>query len=331
MSNKICVDFNLKDTVNFLKGNDNYIILTHSSPDGDTLGAGYALYYGLKQLGKEAEVICPDLIPSRYAYFLSETDHVMRENATIVAVDVADNRLLGSLQEEFGQEVDLCIDHHVSNTRYADALLLDVAASATCEVMYELLLELDVKINDTIAKALYTGIATDTGCFKYANVTSRTHNVAAALYAYNIDASEINRIMFDTKSKNVMRLERMVLDRAEYHFDDKCVILTVSSEMQAETNCSGPDMEGLSVISRSIEGVMVGVTLKQSDTDSYKISMRTFDPLDASVICKSLGGGGHKNAAGATINGSLSEVKTVILAAVREQMEKTDVWSASAQ
>lgn len=329
MNDKACIDYTLKETAKFIKRNNNYIILTHSSPDGDTLGAGYALYYGLKQLGKRVEVICPDLIPARYSYFLSETDHLLRDRATVIAVDVADSRLLGSLQEEFGDDVDLCIDHHVSNTRYAKALLLDSDASATCEVMYELLLKLKVKMTDTIAKALYTGIATDTGCFKYANVTSRTHKIAAELHKFKIDASEINRIMFDTKSKNVINLERMVLDKAEYHFDDKCVILTVTADMQNETGCSGPDMEGISVISRSIEGVMAGVTLKQSGSDSYKVSMRTFDPLNASVICKALGGGGHKNAAGATVTGTLAEVKSTILDAVKEQMEKADVWSSA--
>ncbi len=331
MENKVCIDFNLKNAAKFLKKNDNYIILTHASPDGDTLGAGYALYYGLKQLGKKVEVLCPDLIPARYAYFLSDTDHVTRENATIIAVDVADNRLLGSLQDDFGYNVELCIDHHVSNTRYAKALLLDADASATCEIMFELLNQLKIKINDTIAQALYTGIATDTGCFKYANVTNRTHKIASALYDYNINAPEINRIMFDTKSKNVMKLERMVLDKAEYHFDDKCVVLTVTTDMQQKTNCSGPDLEGLSVISRSIEGVMVGVALKQSGSDTYKVSMRTFDPLNASVICKALGGGGHKNAAGATITGALSDVKATILEVVKKQMEITDVWTSSAE
>ncbi len=330
MSDKACVGFNLKDTVKFFKKNNNYIILTHASPDGDTLGAGYALYYGLKQLGKKAEVVCPDLIPSRYSYFLSETDHIVRKRATVVAVDVADIHLLGSLQDEFN-EVDLAIDHHISNMRFAKALLLDADASATCEIVYELLLKLRVKMTDVIAKALYTGIATDTGCFKYANVTNRTHKIAAMLYDYNIDAPEINRIMFDTKSKNVMLLERTVLDGAEYHFDEKCVILTVTTDLQQQTNCSGPDMEGISVISRSIEGVMVGITLKQSGNDTYKVSMRTFDPLDASLICKALGGGGHKNAAGATITGTLSQVKSLVLEAVKQQMEATDVWSAAAQ
>ena len=177
-----CINFSLKETIKFLKKNDNYIILTHASPDGDTLGAGYALYYGLKQLGKQVEVVCPDVIPQDYAFFLCETDHVNREGATLVAVDIADKRLLGALQEEFGESIDLNIDHHISNTRYAKALYLDSDASATCEIMYKVLSGLKVKLNDTIAKALYTGISTDTGCFKYSCVTAKTHKIVAALY-----------------------------------------------------------------------------------------------------------------------------------------------------
>lgn len=326
-----CIDFTLKDTVKFLKKNSNYIILTHASPDGDTLGAGYALYYGLKQLGKRVEVLCPDVIPQKYAYFLCDTDHVSRENAVVVAVDVADKRLLGALQEDFGDTVDLNIDHHISNARYAKNLYLDANASATCEIIYELLSMLKVKFNDTIAKALYTGLATDTGCFKYSCVTAKTHKIAAALYDYNIEADVINKIMFDTKSKNLLTLERMVLDTAEYHFDDKCMILSITAAMQEKTGCSGPDLEGITEISRSVDGVIAGVTVKQTGSDTYKISLRTYDPLDASQICKSLGGGGHKNAAAATVCGSLSDVKARILDAIKQQMEEKNAWTATAE
>lgn len=326
-----CIDFSVKATANYLKQNDNYIILTHSSPDGDTLGAAYALYYGLKQIGKTAEVVCPDLIPSKYGYFVCDTDHVQRDGAVIVAVDVADKRLLGSLENDFGDAVDLNIDHHISNVRYAKSLLLDADAAAACEIIYEVLVELKVEINDVIAKALYTGISTDTGCFKYSCVTAKTHKIAAALYDYNIEADVINKVMFDTKSKNLLTLERMVLDRAEYHFNDKCMLLVITAAMQEKTGCSGPDLEGITVISRSVEGVMVGVTLKQTGSDTYKVSMRTYEPFDASKICKSLGGGGHKNAAGATLNGSLNEVKARILEAVRQQMEENNAWTSAAR
>ncbi len=316
-----CNPLTLRQTARYLKHHDNYIIITHASPDGDTLGAAYGLYYGLKEIGKVAAVICPDLIPSKYGYFVHETDHVKRENAVVIAVDVADKRLLGSLEEEFGDIVDLNIDHHISNVKYARNLYLDSDAAATCEIIYELLLALGVNINDITAKALYTGIATDTGCFKYSNVTFKTHLIASQLYDYNIGAAEINRIMFDTKSKDLLELERMVLDTAEYHFDDRCIILTVTADIQEKTHCSGPDLEGIAVITRSIEGVIAGVTIKQTDDESYKVSLRTYPPLDAASICKKLGGGGHRGAAGATVTGSIEDVKAKIIAAVGESLE----------
>ncbi len=314
-------ELTLRQTARFLKKHDNYIILTHASPDGDTLGSAYALYYALNEIGKVAEVICPDVIPSKYNYFTRKTDHIDKTQATIIAVDVADKRLLGALEEEFGHKVDLCIDHHISNTRYAKNLYLDADAAACAECIFDLISTMKVHINNITAKAIYTGLATDTGCFKYSTVTKKTLLICAELYEYNIGAAEINRLMFDTKSKKLIELEAMVLNSAEFHFDDKCMLLTVTAEMQAETGCSGTELEGIAIISRSVEGICAGITLKQIGDDEFKVSLRTYPPLDASAICKTLGGGGHKGAAGATINGSLSEAKEKVLAAVKESLD----------
>ena len=180
---------------------------------------------------------------------------------------------------------------------------------------------LKVNINDVTAKALYTGIATDTGSFKYSNVTAKTHIIAAMLYDYNIDASEINRLMFDTKSKNMLELEKQVLETAEFHFDDRCMLLCVTAEMQEKTGCSGTELESVAIISRSVDGVKAGLTIKQTDVEEFKISVRTYEPLNASEIGKKLGGGGHKGAAGATVYGTLAEVKEKALLAVRECLE----------
>lgn len=326
-----CRILTLRQTARFLKTHDNYIILTHASPDGDTLGSAFALYYGLKELGKAACVLCPDVIPEKYKYFVHKTDHISGENAKVIAVDVADPKLLGGLEEEFGSIVDLNIDHHVSNVHYAKNLYLDDCAAATAECIYELLVQMGININDVTAKALYTGIVTDTGCFKYSSVTEKTHMIAAKLYEFEINAPEINRIMFDTKSRNLLELERRVLDAAEFHFDDKCMLLPVTADIQTETNCSGTELEGISVISRSVEGVVAGVTLKQTDDEEYKVSVRTYPPLDASVICRILGGGGHKAAAGATVSGSLEEVKKAVLEAVKTVMEDAYAGSAAAE
>lgn len=319
--NSLCNVLTLKKCAKYLKKHDNYIILTHASPDGDTLGSAYALYYGLNEIGKCACVICPDVIPKKYDYFARITNHVHRENATIVAVDVADKTLLGDLTQEFGDIIDLNIDHHISNTKFAKNLLLDADAAATAEIVFELLTLLKVNINDVTAKALYTGIATDTGSFKYSNVTAKTHIIAAMLYDYNIDASEINRLMFDTKSKNMLELERQVLETAEFHFDDRCMLLCVTAEMQEKTGCSGTELESVAIISRSVDGVKAGLTIKQTDVEEFKISVRTYEPLNASEIGKKLGGGGHKGAAGATVYGTLAEVKEKALLAVRECLE----------
>ncbi len=319
-TNEACRELTLRQTARFLKKHDNYIILTHASPDGDTLGSAYALYYALNEIGKVAEVICPDVIPQKYDYFARKTDHIDSVNPTVIAVDVADSRLLGALEKEFGKKVDLCIDHHISNTRFAKNLYLDDDAAACAECIFELIGRMRVNLNDITAKAIYTGLATDTGCFKYSTVTEKTLLICASLYEYNIGAAEINRLMFDTKSKKLIELEAMVLNSAEFHFGDKCMLLTVTADMQEQTGCSGTELEGIAVISRSVEGVIAGVTLKQTGENEFKVSLRTYPPLDASAICKALGGGGHKGAAGATVEGTLKEVKAKVLSAVKESL-----------
>lgn len=326
-----CKDLSLRKTAKFLKKHNDYVILTHASPDGDTLGSAYALYYGLKEMGKSAAVICADVIPKKYDYFVQKTDNIEDKKATVIAVDVADKQLLGSLAEDFGDRVKLCIDHHISNTRYAENLYLDATASATCEIIFELLTILKININDITAKALFTGIATDTGCFKYSNVTAKTHIIASKLYENDIKADEISKLMFDTKSKKLLELERMVLDTAEYHFDNRCIILAVTAEMQEKTGCSGSDLEGIAVISRSVEGVIAGVTIKQTGDDTFKISLRTYPPLNASDICKALGGGGHKAAAGATVKGTLKQVKEQIVAVIGQKMEEADAGAVTSK
>ena len=324
--NSNCEILTLADLCSYLRENDNYLVLTHASPDGDTLGSAYGLKYGLKKLGKKVQVICPDEIPHKYDYFIddSECDFIPE---TVVTVDVADIKLLGDMWERFEGRIDLNIDHHVSNTHYAKRLYLDADAAATAESVYEILDELGVEFDTKIANALYTGLSTDTGCFKYANVTVRTHEIAAKLHAIGVDAADINRIMFDTKSKGRVKMEMMVLNGAEFHFDERCMMLAVTRDIQKKTGCTKSDMEGVASMSRSVEGVLVGVAIKESEKDVFKISLRTYDPLDASEICKKLGGGGHKAAAGCTVNGNLKQAKAAILGAIKEALEEIDARS----
>ncbi len=316
-----CTLLTLADICEYLKANNNYVILCHASPDGDTLGSAYALKKGLAKIGKKSEVICCDDIPSKYDYFIDDSDSSFPAE-TVIAVDVADLRLLGDLHPRFEGKIDLNIDHHISNTKYAKRLYLDHTASATAECIFEILDELGVEFDRDIANALYTGISTDTGCFKYANVTARTHEIAARLHEIGIDAAEINRKMFDTKSKSRLSLEMMALGGAEFHFDDRCMVISVTLDMQKQTGCTAHDLEGVAGMSRSVEGVLVGVSIKQTEENKFKVSLRTFPPLDASAIGKMLGGGGHKGAAGCVLTGDLESVRAEILRAVGTALEE---------
>lgn len=315
---------NLSQVCKYLKSHDDYLILTHASPDGDTLGASFALGLSLQKMGKKVNVVCPDKIPDKFRFFTEPFKSDLNEAKTVVAVDVADENLLGSLKDEYSGKINLNIDHHISNGRYAENLYLEENASAACECVFNILKKLSIPFDTTVASALFTGISTDTGSFKYSNVTARTHEIVAELYSYGINASDIARKMFDTKSKNRLELERMSLDTAEFHFDDRCIILTVTTEMLEKTGCTDEDMEGIAVISRSVENVIAGVSVKQRGENLYKISLRTYPPLDASVICKNLGGGGHKNAAACVLNGSLDEVKKMILSEIGKALEESD-------
>ncbi len=325
----LCKELTLEGVCEFLKIHDDYLILCHATPDGDTLGSGYALATCLSRMGKKCMIKCADEIPKKYGYFTSYFENKEIEYKTVIAVDTADLILLGKLSEDFSGKIDLCIDHHISNTHFSKNLYLDSRAAACCECIYDILCTMPVTLDDISAAALYTGLSTDTGSFKYSNVTAKTHRIAAELYSFDINPAEISRIMFDTKSRGRIELERMVLDSAEFHFGDKCMLLTATNEMKEKTGCSDNDLEGVAVISRSVEGVLAGVSVKEKEDGSYKISVRTYPPLNASEICKCLGGGGHQNAAGCILNGDIESVKKQILQVIEKALEESNAGTSS--
>lgn len=316
----------LSEAVDFLKDKDNFVILTHQNPDGDTLGSGFGLAMVLNKLGKKSTVICSDEIPEKYSYFtkFAPQNADFHKDLTVVAVDVADVKLLGKLEKEYATKVELCIDHHVSNIGYAKKTYLDSSAAANCECIFDLAKAMAVEVDENLALALYTGISTDTGCFRFSNTTAKTHRIGADLIELGIDTAEINRIMFETKSRLRIELERMALEAMEFHFNDTCAIITVTREMYEKTGCKDEDLEGITSISRSVEGVMVGVTLREREEGGFKISVRTYPPIDASEICKRVGGGGHIRAAGCQLGAEFTaaEARAEMLKHVKAVMEE---------
>ncbi len=306
----------IPEAAKLLLEQDNILILCHRNPDGDTLGSGFGLLHGLRSLGKRVRLDCSDPLPEKYSYmFPQEMENF--EEKFVVAVDVADPKLLGDKLAHYSDKVDLCMDHHGSNKEYAKNLLLEGDSAAACEVIYLVLKEMGVAISPLMADCLYTGIATDTGCFRYSNTTVRTHRIAGELMELGCRYSWINTLMFETLTRSRLAVERDALAGLEYCFDGRCAIITLSRDMVEGNGSRDDELEGLAAIPRQIEGVQVGVTLKElKDRSGYKISLRTTEEADASMICGRLGGGGHARAAGCSVDGSREAARTAILAAI---------------
>ncbi len=308
---------NEQEAAVMLRQADHILLLAHQYPDGDTLGSNFALCQALQSLGKTVRVLCGDPIPERYAYMYEQIPQPAFEPAFICAVDVADAKLLGPrIQETYGDRVDLCIDHHSTNTGYAAHTCVDDTCAAAAMVVFRLIDLLGVKLTPGIAQCLFTGIATDTGCFKYSNAGALAHRMAADCIDQGIPYEMINRTNFDVKSRARIELERMALDQMTFSHDGRVAVMVITNEMVKKSGANANDMEGLPPIPRQIEGVWVGITLRQKTDGNYKISVRTGTHADAAKICALLGGGGHNRAAGCAVDGTLEEARAAIIKAV---------------
>ena len=312
----------LKTAAKFLENNDDFLILTHAHPDGDTLGCGFALCEALKSCGKNAIVRCGDTAPEKYSYMgkLCEED-IEYEN--IIAVDVADAKLLGKeFEERFGGRVKLCIDHHGSNRLYAEQTLIDPSAAAACEIILEVIKELGVEVTKSIADCIFTGLSTDSGCFRYSNVTPRTLRMAAEMIESGADHSKINVIMFETKTRTYVALERLALESMKMFLDDRCAFITITRDMFRESGSDESEVDAIAAIPRQIEGVSVGVTMREKPDGTFKVSMRTHEGVDASAICAMLGGGGHPRAAGCTVDGDAQNARNLVVSCIEKYFKE---------
>ena len=255
-------------------------------------------------------------MPKDFKFLLNGVKEQDFQAQCVVSVDVADEKLLGCNQEKYQGKIDLCIDHHKSNRVDAPLKFVDDTSAAACEIIYRILTEMGVTFTKEIANCLYTGISTDTGCFRYTNTTAATLRICADLLEYGCDSGYINKVMFETKSKKRIELEREIYDRMIFCCDDKCAVIYTTLEMTKDLE--DEDTEGISSIPRQIEGVKMGITIREKPDGIYKVSVRTNGDIDACQFCRQFGGGGHAAASGCTLNGDLQGViDTLIEAAER--------------
>ncbi|MCL2578918.1 MAG: DHH family phosphoesterase [Oscillospiraceae bacterium] len=306
---------------------DEVLILTHQKPDGDTIGSAFALMHALHALGKRARVECSDPLPNHYGFITGNYHPDQFDPRFVVSVDVANPDLFGKLQPVWEDKLDLCIDHHRLNTLNAKYKLLDPEVPSTAQLVYAIIKGLGVAFDRAMATAVFTGVSTDTGCFRYASTTADAHRVAAEMIDAGADHSNINRLMFDTRSRPQIELDKHILSTLEYHFGGLCAMIVVSREATGRLGIEEHELDGLSALPRRIEGVQIGLSLREN-FGSYRVSVRTREGVDASALCAKFGGGGHHMAGGCTITGDETAVRQVLLAAVKSSLlEAGYSWS----
>ncbi|MDP4153110.1 MAG: bifunctional oligoribonuclease/PAP phosphatase NrnA [Bacillota bacterium] len=307
----------IEEICDILQKKDNFIILSHTRPDGDTLGSAFALREALTLLGKHAEVANDDIIENKFFYLTGGNNSLNPsfKPGCVLAVDIASENLIGDeLRQRYTGKVDVCIDHHRTHDAFAPVRLVAPEYAATAEIIYEIVIALGVEFNQNIARAIYTGVLTDTGCFMYSNTTAHTHLVAMEAIKTGIDFVALNNAFYMNKTLGQINLEKHIYNSIEFYFDGKLSLASVTLKDIEEAKAENADIDGLSALMRGIEGVEASVLIKETKDGSFKVSMRSKGGVDVSEICAVFGGGGHKGAAGCSFGGkSLEEVKKILL------------------
>lgn len=313
---------NSLETATILKNAHKIVLIGHVSPDGDTLGSTLALALGLKKLGKDIVVTVDDSISAMYN-FLPGLEQIIRleDEAKIkadlmVVIDASSADRAGNAIKCVDAPI-LNIDHHISNTRYAEYLYLDDKAAATGEIIFKVLKNLEVEIDLAMAINLYTAIVTDCGYFKYSNTSPECMRCAAELIEFGVNPSDISDALEMKPKSNIVLLSK-VLESLSFFHEGKIAVIEIKNEdYNAEI-----DTDAFIQYPRYIEGVEVAVMFKAVKPNVTRVSMRS-RWIDVSLIALHFDGGGHKKAAGCTINADLNEAKQTLVAKIIEEMDRT--------
>ena len=308
------------DTAAWLLNHDNYCILTHARPDGDTIGSATALCVGLRQLGKTAHVLNnEEASPFLKRCLLGLTVDAPQSTDTLISVDVASPHLFPEAHLQYLSRIALRIDHHFTATSFTPEEYVDSASAACGEIIYELLMDMGAQMTKEIARRMYIAVSTDTGCFRYANTNAHTYRVAAACAETGADLYPITQELFDTTSISELKLQNWMVEHAHFLHGGQAAVCGIPKAM--EDNVSKEDLEGISGFLRSIEGVRIAATLREVD-GGCKVSVRAVPGLDASAVCKPFGGGGHRGAAGATLEMPMESALEAITATLVRLLEE---------
>ena len=307
---------NLKEIAKMLRdpGFDRVLVACHRSPDGDAVGSSHALAFALRKMGKQARVFCTDAIGAEFSYLTQAEEGLFPfEPLFFVTVDVASPEMLPGA--EFLDKIALVLDHHRINTVEGKVKYVDPEKASCGEIVLALLKEMEIEFDSYLASALYTAISTDTGCFRYSNTGEDTFLAAAFLsrFAEKGDFYNINKKMFETKSRLRMKLESFAASEMKLFCEGKIAYLCVTKSIQEKMGATYSELDTLINVLRQLEGVEVSIVSKEREEGVFKVSVRSEKGFDASDFCHTFGGGGHIAAAGCTLTGTEKEITEKLL------------------
>lgn len=301
------------ETAAFLASHDNYIILTHIRPDGDTVGSAAALCLGLRKLGKTAHVLKNKGVSPRYQRLHEGlTVETVGDTDTVVSVDVASPNMLPEDFQPLLGRIQLRIDHHGSATSFTDVELVDADSASCAEVIYDVLCCLDCPMDAKIAEAVYVGTSTDTGCFRYANTSAHTFATAAACAQAGAPIFQLNQELFETNTLGKLKMQAWIVDNMTLLREGTMAVCAIPKALEETIGVCSDDMDNISSFPRTVAGVKVAATLREADNGIVKLSLRAVPGWDATLVAEKFGGGGHKGAAGGTIRMPLSQAAKAV-------------------
>lgn len=302
---------------------DDIALYCHTKPDCDALGSMLALYVALKNKGKNVSAYCDSPIPDKYKTLFKSEDIAFpqkRVHDLAISIDASSIDRLGQCMKSFlSAKTQIVIDHHKSFERFASLCYVDETASACAEIVFQLLKSMKA-IDVNVAKLLFSGIVTDSGCFSYSNTTKRTHEIACELLEYDFGASETIYQVYRSVTSNKFDLKRRALAKAKFFEDRQIALICFTKDDFLATNTSCDDTEGIVCELIDVDCVKIAYALSQVGDKNFKLSIRTKDPVDASDIARTFGGGGHKFASGCRVNGYLEDIEEKLVKLAKDRI-----------
>ena len=297
----------------YLLTHDHYTILSHRRPDGDTTGSSAALCLGLRSIGKTAHVLYNEEVSDRFRWLHNGlTKEAVETGDTVVSVDVAAPGMLPKAFAQLADKIALRIDHHSSATSFTEVELVDGDSASCAELVWDVLNMMGVHMDAAIADAIYVGVSTDTGCFRFANTTAHTFAVAAECARNGARIYELNQELFETNTLGRLRMQAWIVDHMKMLRGGEMAIVAIPKAVEEELGVTRDDMDNISSFPRTISGVRVAATLRETEEGGTKMSVRAVPGYDATRITCCFGGGGHKGAAGAATDTPLQETARAV-------------------